>query len=801
MNNQNPQNNLASSSKSSLARLLAKENITIRHVSGASTASFNVMTRVLELPIWKDDISEDLYDMLVIHEVGHALDTDSKIWILNIDRLGKKHCPPGKPWLLDDVKSSIHTYVNVLEDIRIDKNQRDRYPGSKRNYAIGYKELYDKNFFNTEGKNLANLSFIDRLNLNSKAGYSGIYIPFSEEEKKILHRANNTKTLEDVIALAEEIWLIDKRIFENAKNNQNSENEKNKESRLSPNSPKEKEKNSDKSDKPGKEKTGDKSDNDKSVPGDNDTANDELEKDSSEGSDGDGEDEFFLPPEAFDRSETEENPDSENQADTNKNNTHHFGGVTGGAKQKENFIPRSETSEALSNSLETLIDKNAHGYYYSVIPEITNFKFADYKKVIAQHREYQKTMPLKDYVYKDVNKFRIDEGKSISFMVKEFEMRKAAESYSKTNISKTGVINTNKLHSYTYNDDIFKRNLTEQKGKNHGFVMFIDNSSSMRACFQNTLKQLYSLIMFCKRIQVPFEVYSFTSGGYYSGVADLSDYSLKFASNPENLQLGDRAKIRNIFSSKMKQAELDFMMNSMLATYLYDKENDRPSSYTPSFEDKGGTPLNETILAAEILINQFKKKNNVEICNVIFLTDGEGSPPTLGANLYTSKTNSYNIVIQDKKTKNEYVLPHVQQGRYTYYNTGFDWTNLLLKVLKDRTNCNLIGFYIIDTGSSWTINSVLTQGRKNNQIKNDLDIFIKNSKAELLKNGYTEIKGSGYDEYFLISKKAMDTNTRDFEIENAAEKTVSKIGKEFSKFLEKKVNNRKLLTTFIKKIA
>jgi hypothetical protein len=122
-------------------------------------------------------------------------------------------------------------------------------------------------------------------------------------------------------------------------------------------------------------------------------------------------------------------------------------------------------------------------------------------------------------------------------------------------------------------------------------------------------------------------------------------------------------------------------------------------------------------------------------------------------------------------------------------------------VLKDRTNCNLIGFYIIDTRSSWTINSVLTQGRKNNQIKNDLDIFIKNSKAELLKNGYTEIKGSGYDEYFLISKKAMDTNTRDFEIKNAAEKTVGKIGKEFSKFLEKKVNNRKLLTTFIKKIA
>ena len=59
--------------KSNLAKLLATENLTVEHRKVA-TASFNVETRVLYLPIW-DEISNNVYDLLVGHEVGHAVYT------------------------------------------------------------------------------------------------------------------------------------------------------------------------------------------------------------------------------------------------------------------------------------------------------------------------------------------------------------------------------------------------------------------------------------------------------------------------------------------------------------------------------------------------------------------------------------------------------------------------------------------------------------------------------------------------------------------------------------------------------
>ena len=56
-----------------LAKLLAKENLTVEH-GNYHTAWFDVKNRVLGLPIWKDR-GKDVYDLLVGHEVGHALYT------------------------------------------------------------------------------------------------------------------------------------------------------------------------------------------------------------------------------------------------------------------------------------------------------------------------------------------------------------------------------------------------------------------------------------------------------------------------------------------------------------------------------------------------------------------------------------------------------------------------------------------------------------------------------------------------------------------------------------------------------
>ena len=59
--------------KGNLARLLATENLVVEHRK-VPTAQFNVDSRVLTLPLW-DLASNAVYDMLVGHEVGHALFT------------------------------------------------------------------------------------------------------------------------------------------------------------------------------------------------------------------------------------------------------------------------------------------------------------------------------------------------------------------------------------------------------------------------------------------------------------------------------------------------------------------------------------------------------------------------------------------------------------------------------------------------------------------------------------------------------------------------------------------------------
>ena len=63
--------------KGTLAKLLATENLIVEH-RVVETASFDVDKRVLVLPIW--DVAERVYNMLVGHEVGHALYTPNKDW-------------------------------------------------------------------------------------------------------------------------------------------------------------------------------------------------------------------------------------------------------------------------------------------------------------------------------------------------------------------------------------------------------------------------------------------------------------------------------------------------------------------------------------------------------------------------------------------------------------------------------------------------------------------------------------------------------------------------------------------------
>ena len=104
--------------KSQLAKLLATENINIQHVPGAQTAGFDVKNRNLILPVWQG-ISTYLYDMLVVHEVGHALDTPPKAWEIAIEKIAQKFYKDAPKGVTDSCRMAVKDFLNIVEGVRI----------------------------------------------------------------------------------------------------------------------------------------------------------------------------------------------------------------------------------------------------------------------------------------------------------------------------------------------------------------------------------------------------------------------------------------------------------------------------------------------------------------------------------------------------------------------------------------------------------------------------------------------------------------------------------------------------------
>ena len=126
-----------------LAKLLATENITVQSTPSIKTAMFDLKSRTLMMPVW-NNISKDLEDLLLGHETGHALDTPIDDYSKGVETITKNVF--GDEKISKQLQSTVRGFLNVIEDARIDKRQKRRYPGCRRNYLIGYKELVERDF-------------------------------------------------------------------------------------------------------------------------------------------------------------------------------------------------------------------------------------------------------------------------------------------------------------------------------------------------------------------------------------------------------------------------------------------------------------------------------------------------------------------------------------------------------------------------------------------------------------------------------------------------------------------------------
>ena len=747
--------------KTTLAKLLSEEDIFVVHKK-METAYFNSKTRELGLPIWKDEeMTPAIYDLMVGHEIGHALWTP-------LD-------------MLEDaaVRKIDHSFVNILEDARIEKFVKRKYAGMVGVFKRGYSELVVKDFFGTNGKDVNSFNLIDRINLFFKGNPD---ITFSDEEKVWVDRAASTETPAEVLDLAEELykWMEEN---ESETDNHNSGEE-------------------------GDE--GDPSDENDGASG------------GSSGDDGDEETGEGRPSAGDEKGEEDGNDapaggvgddgndDADGDAKVEEGESSEVGGKnsSGGGS-----VPKATTDASTKAGMDALLDKSANDRGYGRIPKVNLSEIIlPYKEVIEEFdvawnkgKESNGTL-FWDSTLEELETLRNDNKKTIAYMVKEFEMKKSADAYARAATSKTGSLDMGKLHTYKYNEDLFKKVTTLPGATNHGMVMVIDWSGSMCENLKGTVAQLFNLIWFCRRTKIPFEVFAFSDA--YGRDRYGSPVSPKKVFKAGDIALND-FKLLNFFSSNMTLTEENKMMHSL--TMLSERYSRLYRDWTisgypysePNNMRLGGTPLNESIIAMMDYVPKFKSDTGVQKVNTVFLTDGASN--TLGGvwdyDLDT-ETGEYKEIRKTFANRYDHTTVSVITDPVTNksyeFKAGDNVTDELIKILKSRVyDMNVIGFFIAGSGKSGRVDKRTLQYLLGEY---DRDIIMEKVKF-INKNKYLAITSAGYDEYYVLpggSSLGVENAGLNDELVGASK---AKLKSAFGKSMKGRISSRQLLNKFVKLVA
>jgi hypothetical protein len=718
--------------KSTLAKLLAEEDIFVVHKK-MDTAYFNPKSRELGLPIWKDEeMTKDIYDLMVCHEIAHALWTP-------LDMLESAA-----------VRNINHSFVNIIEDARIERMVQDRYPGSVAVFNRGYRDLTAKDFFGIGDKEVSELNLIDRINLFFKKQK----VEFSDAEKVWVKRVAETKTPDDVLNLSEELyaWMAENAPIE---------------------------------DEDGEEKTM-PDPNGESGEGDGETGEGDAPADKK--GDEDGED---APAGG---AGDDGDDDADGDAETENGETTEEGGVESTGRGGP---PMAETDTDANNAGEMLVDKNATERTYGRIPALNEDLIMSYGEILEKALpNYVEGGSWVDAKKSEIASMKDESKKTVGYMVKEFEMKKAADQYARAAVSKSGSLDMGRLHTYKYNEDLFKKVTTLPGATNHGMVMVVDWSGSMYENLKGTLSQLFNLVWFCRRTQIPFEVFAFSDCRELFG----EDYN-SYDENLKNFKAGDialnRIKLLEFFSSKMSAKEEIEMMEIlwMVASYHGARLNSDPIPPFPYFLNLGGTPLNDAIIAMMEIVPKFKRDTGVQKVNTIFLTDG-ASNRCNGVYEYRLDrgTGEHSEIISGVYGKMMISDPKTLK---TYEIDANDMTDGLLNVLKNRVpDMNLIGFFIAGSGRSGRVDKrtlyylqrELSQDKIMEQVQ-----FIN-------KNKYLAIASKGYDEMYVLPSKGMMVENSGLS-DDLVGASKAKLKTAFGKAMSGKIESRQLLNKFVKLVA
>ena len=730
--------------KSQLARLLATENMTIMHSTQARTASFDTNKRTLILPVWSK-ASEDLYDMLVAHEVGHALHTPAEdVYMPICERVA-----PQDP-------KSFFPFLNIVEDVRVDAAIKDSYPGVRRSYFNAFKELMEMDFFGVKSKNVSDMSLGDRINLYTKAGqYGFIDVPFTAGEQAIVDEVLKVKTFDDVAAVAEKIYNY-------------SEQEE-------------------------QEEQGDGED----------ASPDQRGSGSSQGNGNNPSD---------DEQEGDEGSEGESSTGNNSDNT--------GGQSKMGSVPASggiTTTQTLDERLADLASHNhCDGYEYYDMPRINlDSVIFDVKRMMDDTASMRADTNFCGYEI--LSKIESRNKDFVANLVKQFEQKMAADAIRRTRTAKSGRLDMRKIANYKFSDDLFIKNQTTSDGKNHGMIFLMDWSGSMSDYLMPTVEQMIALCLFCRKMNIPFEVYAFTNSmpnidhNAYSldratliaNSASVSpDYTTKNGVYGIELDTGSFLRLEsvgliNFLSSRLNNQDFktaaatlcQIARNNDWSGSDLAKEFHSCNSDTQHY-NLSGTPLNEAMFLSIPIIQKFKAANRLDIVNTIVLTDG-GAGSSIAPRGDWRTARPYNRIIN---LPNREQFP-LRQGLMEKFNT-FAETEIetfgLANLVRHMTGSNMIS---IRLASKRDLSYITQQFAHSNQQ------MLARLNADWKENNFFSVKGFGYDETFVIDSKTEVMDTDDVLANVKDDASIGVITRAFIKNNAKRASSRVLLSRFSDLIA
>jgi hypothetical protein len=466
----------------------------------------------------------------------------------------------------------------------------------------------------------------------------------------------------------------------------------------------------------------------------------------------------------------------------------------------------SITDEALENNQDKLIDDKAYPITYTFWPDIDHKKFVIPAKIVHgilddEISRYNGTGAL-DTLY---NNFMATNRNYISYLVKEFELKRNAKQLAKARVSKTGKLDVSKVWRYKLSEDLFLQSTEVPNGKNHGMLMVVDMSSSMQQNMAGTIEQIVNLALFCRKVNIPFDVYGFidnhseleytkagirTSRNINDVPNDLRDRTLLI--NNQNFRL------KQLLHYKMGTAEFNKSVKNLLyvanafkvsgSYYHYSTQNMR----VPNSMNLGGTPLNESILVLRSLAEEFKKNTKVEVLNTVLLTDGDASYGlSYTENDKRENTGYRRVVIEDRKSKKQVMVSKFANNS----------TLALLEMYRQTTGSRVIGFYLMSgRGHRNMISSMMNRNLR----EFNHEAFNTQYAAEFTKHKYFGMKIPGYDMYYMVPGDELEVENVDMDKVLAGYKDTTNKGsllKAFKKMQNSKMISRIFLNKFIEQVA